>query len=112
MLIRYILDADIDKTAFDRRVVQVISPSIRKTAMTLADQYREEGLQKGRQEGRQEGQLLARQAAVIDTLEIRFHHLPGGLREEIAHISNGAQLQALLRAAIQSASLEDFTRAL
>lgn len=104
MLIRYILDADVDKAAFDRRVKSVTNPEIQNTAMTLAQQYR--------QEGRQEGQILAQQRAVIEALEIRFERVPEGLCEEIARIADPLRLPALLRAAIQAASLEDFSRSL
>ena len=76
--------------------------------MTLAQQYRQEG----RQEGRQERQILAQQRAVIEALEIRFERIPEGLCEEIARIADPLRLPALLRAAIQAASLEDFSRSL
>ena len=104
MLIRYILDADVDKAAFDRKVHAVTNPDIQTTAMTLAQQYRQEGLQKG--------QIIAQQHAVIEALEIRFQRIPDGLREEIGHIAEPMRLQALLRAAIQAASLEEFSRTL
>jgi predicted transposase/invertase (TIGR01784 family) len=104
LLIRYILDADVDKAAFDRKVGTVTNSAIQSTAMTLAQQYR--------QEGRQEGQILAQQRAVIEALEIRFERIPQGLREEIGHIADPARLPALHRAAIQAASLEEFSRSL
>jgi predicted transposase/invertase (TIGR01784 family) len=104
MLIRYILDADVDKAAFDRKVMTVSNPEIQNTAMTLAQQYR--------QEGRQEGQVLAQQRAVIEALEIRFQRVPEGLREEIGRIADPLRLPALHRAAIQAASLEEFSRSL
>jgi predicted transposase YdaD len=104
MLFRYILDADVDKAAFDRKVKTVTHPEIQNTAMTLAQQYR--------QEGRQEGQILARQRAVIEALEIRFGQVPEGLREEISRIADPPRLSALLRAAIKAASPEEFSRSL
>ncbi len=108
LLIRYILNADIDKTAFDRRVSEISSTEIRSTAMTLAQQYRQEG----HQEGRQEGRLGSLQENVIAALEIRFGEIPQGMREAIAGITAESSLRMLLRAAIQSSSLEDFSRSL
>jgi hypothetical protein len=58
----------------------------------------------------QEGQLLARQQAVVEALEIRFDRVPDGLREEILHISDSARLHVLLRAAIRCADLESFVK--
>ncbi len=104
LLIRYILDADVDKAAFDRKVMTVTNPEIQNTAMTLAQQYR--------QEGRQEGRILAQQRAVIEALEIRFEQVPEGLHEEIGRIADPLRLAALHRAAIQSASLEEFSGSL
>ncbi len=68
--------------------------------MTLAQQYR------------QEGQILAQQRAVIEALEIRFERVPEGLSEELRRIADPLRLPSLLRAAIQAASLEDFSRSL
>ena len=101
MILRYILSqADIDKAAFARRVDLVESPDIKNAAMTLAQQFR------------QEGRILAQQRAVIEALEIRFERVPDGLREEIGRISDSGQLHALLRAAIRCADIESFTREL
>jgi predicted transposase YdaD len=112
MLIRYILNADVDIEAFDRKVLQVTTPEIKQTAMTLAQKLHQRGRQEGRQEGLQKGQILARQRAVIEALEIRFGQVPEGLLEEIGHMDDPQRLAALLRAAIQAASIEDFARAL
>jgi hypothetical protein len=94
------VDADVDKAAFNRKAKIVIHPEIQNTAMTLAQQYR------------QEGQILARQLAVIEALEIRFGQVPEGLREEISRIAEPPRLSALLRAAIKAASPEEFSRSL
>lgn len=112
LLIRYILNADIDKTAFDLRVSRLSSPEIRTTAMTLAQQYRQEGRQEGRQQGRQEGRLDSLQENVIAALEIRFGEIPQGMREVIAGIVEESSLRMLLCAAIQVSSIEDFARSL
>jgi len=108
LLIRYILDADVDKADFDRKILSVTNPEIQITAMTLAQQYRQEG----RQEGMQKGQILTQQRAVLEALDIRFQRVPEGLREEIERIDEMERLQSLLRSAIQAATLEDFVGAL
>jgi hypothetical protein len=51
MVLRYILDTDIDKTAFEDRVQEIHNPQARTNAMSLAQQYRQEGRQEGCQEG-------------------------------------------------------------
>ena len=63
LLIRYILGTEIDKDAFDRRIQSIRQRELRTTTMTLADQLRNEGLQKGLQEGRQEGRQEGLQKA-------------------------------------------------
>ena len=55
LVLRYILDTDIDKTAFENRISEISNPQTRTNAMSLAQQYRQEGRQEGRHEGRQEG---------------------------------------------------------
>jgi predicted transposase/invertase (TIGR01784 family) len=104
LLIRYILNADIDKAAFDRKVQSVSHPDVRTTAMSLAQQLRQEGRQEGRLEGRQE--------LIIENLRLRFGFAPQGLVDAIAAIHDEAQLLRLHRASIQAASLEDFSSAL
>jgi len=104
LLIRYILDADIDKADFDRKVASVSNLDLRSNAMTLAQQFR--------QEGRQEGRMIILQENVIDALDIRFGEVPQGLRETILGIREEAILRAHHRAAIQATSLEDFSRSL
>jgi predicted transposase YdaD len=68
--------------------------------MLLAEQFR--------QEGRQEGLIFSKQQDILEALEIRFNRVPEGLREEIELIADTAKLQSLLRAAIRSATLEEF----
>lgn len=103
-LIRYILNADIDKEAFDRKVQNVSHSDVRTTAMSLAQQLRQEGRQEGRQQGRQE--------LIIENLRLRFGFAPQGLIDAIAAIHDEAQLLRLHRASIQAASLEDFSSVL
>ena len=108
LLIRYLLQADIDKEAFDRKVNSVTQPELQNDAMSLAEQLRQEGLRKGRQEGRQEGI----QEDILEVLEIRFEQLPAGLREAITAIHDPAHLRRLHKASIQAVSLEGFSRSL
>jgi hypothetical protein len=104
LLIRYLLHADIDKEAFDRKVNSVTQTELKNNAMSLAEQLRQEGLQKGRQEGIQEG--------ILEALEIRFDLVPAGLREAIGAIHDPTHLRRLHKASIQAATLEDFSRSL
>ncbi len=76
--------------------------------MSLAEQFRQEGIRKGRQQGRQEGLVRANKAAILEALEIRFNRVPEGVREEIELTADTAKLQSLHRAAIRSADLESF----
>jgi predicted transposase YdaD len=72
--------------------------------MSLAEQFR--------QEGRQEGLIFSKQQDILEALEIRFDRVPEGLREEIESLDDAVKLQALLRAAIRSATLDEFAEAL
>ena len=108
MLMRYILDRDLDKPAFRRRLKTLRNPKLSKNAMSLAEQFRQEGIRKGRQQGRQEGLIFSQQQAILEALEIRFQRVPEGLREEIETIIDTKKLTHLLRAAITSADLESF----
>jgi len=100
MLMRYILDRDLDKPAFRRKLQTLRNPSLSKNAMSLAEQFR--------QEGRQEGLVFSQQQAILEALEIRFRRVPEGLRQEIEAITDSKKLTHLHRAAITSADLESF----
>jgi hypothetical protein len=104
MLMRYIFDRDLDKPAFRRKLKTLRNLKLSKNAMSLAEQFRQEGILKGRQQGL----VRANQAAILEALEIRFNRVPEGLREEIELIADTANLQSLLRAAITRADLESF----
>ncbi len=115
---------DFDNEAFANKVRAVSSPEIRTTAMTFAQRLHQEGRQEGHhegrqegrregfREGRQEGQIQAGQQGILEVLEIRFQHVPPGLREEIEAIDDTARLSQLHRAAIRCADLEAFSREL
>jgi hypothetical protein len=83
--------------------------------MTLAEQLHEEGMLQGIEHGMQQGihrgQVVAKQQDILEALEIRFQRVPEGLREEIALITETAKLQSLHRAAITSATLDEFAQA-
>jgi predicted transposase YdaD len=100
MLMRYILDRDLDKPAFRRRLKTLRNPKLSKNAMSLAEQFR--------QEGRQEGLIFSKQQDILEALEIRFERVPEGLREEIESITDSKKLTHLHRAAITSVYLESF----
>lgn len=100
MVLRYILDADVDKEAFVTKLEELQEPEIRSKAMTLAQQFRQEGRQEGRQE------------YILEALELRFGNLPEGLREAVRSVSGDAALQSLHRAAIRCATLEEFSESL
>jgi predicted transposase YdaD len=119
MLMRYILDRDLDKPAFRRRLKTLRSPKLSKNAMSLAEQFRQEGReetrslaeqfrQEGIEEGHQKGLIFSKQQAIIEALEIRFQRVPEGLREEIESIADSKKLTRFLRAAITSTDIESF----
>jgi flagellar biosynthesis/type III secretory pathway protein FliH len=123
MLMRYILDRDLDKPAFSRKLKTLSNPKLSKNAMSLAEQFRQEGReetrslaeqfrQEGRQEGHQEGLIFSKQQDILEALEIRFERIPEGLREEIELIADTKKLTHLHRAAITSPDLETFAAAL
>lgn len=54
-IIRYILDAGVDKDAFEHKISRITQPEIQSSTMTIAQQLRQEG----RQEGLWVGKILA-----------------------------------------------------
>ncbi len=120
MLLRFMMNADIDTDAVERNIKEIQTPQLKQTAMTLAQKLRQEGLQTGlqtgRQEGRQEGlqtgRLQALRDHVIEALEVRFGEVPQGLQEEVHALSDEGHLNRLLRTAIQCPSIEAFTETL
>ena len=99
-LLAYILRADIDYTDFERKVNTVLQPKLRTTAMSLAEQIQQKGVENGLKK------------AIVEVLEIRFQTIPEGLREVIEAIHEESRLSALLRAAIKAVTLEAFSAAL
>jgi predicted transposase YdaD len=108
-LLLYILNAaDIDKETFRHKLTEIQATKLKESAMTLAEQLHEEGMQ----QGIQRGQVAAQQKAILEALLIRFDRVPEGLREEIESLADTAKLQTLHRAAIRSATLDEFAQAL
>ena len=112
MVLRYILGHDIDKDAFESRVQHISNPQAKSTAMTLAQQFRQEGRQEGVQVGRGEGMVLSRQQSILEFLESRFDRVPEGLKEAVEAITDDTKLRELVRAAARCADLECFAREL
>lgn len=109
LIFYYILDSeDIDKEIFRNKVEGLEISKLKKSAMTLAEQLHEEGMQ----QGMQRGQILSNQKSILEALKLRFKRVPVGLREEIQSISDLAKLQSLLRAAITSPTLDAFAGSL
>jgi hypothetical protein len=108
---RYVLNADVDREAFQARVLSQGSVVLTSAAMTLAEQFRQEGLQKGRQEGRQEGEIASRRQALQDVLEARFGEVPAGLLEALTAVSDVQRLEKLLKYAAVCTDLEAFASA-
>jgi predicted transposase/invertase (TIGR01784 family) len=101
---RYMLNAGIDKQTFERRVQDINSVEILQRAMTLADQYRQEGLE--------QGETRAQRRMLLEVLTTRFDVVPQGLRENLEELTDREKLTALLKTALRCASLEDFVRSL
>lgn len=104
LLLRYILAADIDKAAFENKLQSIQDAETRGHAMTLAQQYHQEGHEKGRHEGRKD--------AILANLLIRFGSVPGGLAEAVREVRETARLEALQRASLTCGTLEEFAAAL
>jgi predicted transposase/invertase (TIGR01784 family) len=101
ILLRSVMNADIDTAVVRRNVTLFQSPQLKQHAMSLAQELR--------QEGRQEGRLQTLRDSVLEVLAVRFGEVPQGLREEIQALGDEAGLQGLHRTAIQCADLEAFS---
>ena len=105
---RYVLNADVDREAFKARVYSQGSAVLNSAAMTLAEQFRQEGWQQGQQEGRQEGEVCSRQQVLLEALEVRFGSIPARLGAALSAVRDLERLKALNRAALISPDLETF----
>jgi hypothetical protein len=102
-LFRYISARDIDRNAFRETLNGLHNKNLKDKAMTLAEQWRQEGIEEGMEKGREQAQQ-----SVIDVLEVRFGRVPEGLAEKIQHERSLAKLRTLLLQALKAVSLEDF----
>ena len=98
----------IDRPHFIRKIHRVRNPALRTSAMTLAQQLRQEGFATGELKGT----LAASRQSVLEALDLRFGPIPDGLRDSLNAIADPEKLRALLRAAIVSDSLESFAASL
>lgn len=91
---------------------KVIEPEIRSAAMTLAEQFiqegLEEGIEKGIEKGIEEGLESGLRESILEVLELRFGEIPTGLIEVVRAISGAERLRPLHRSAILAASIEEF----
>jgi hypothetical protein len=76
--------------------MSITNAEVQSAAMTLAQQYRQEGLQK----------------LLVENLRVRLGSVPLGLVEAITAIHDEDHLLRLHRASLDAASLEEFTAAL
>ncbi|MCX8511232.1 MAG: Rpn family recombination-promoting nuclease/putative transposase, partial [Chthoniobacteraceae bacterium] len=106
--IRYTFNADVDRTAFETKLKELLGPDLTQNSMTLADQYRQLGVE----QGLFRGELKALHSLLFDVLEIRFQSVPLGLRNELSLIQDAQKLSELHRRAVQCATLEEFVAAL
>ena len=112
MLLRYLLDADVDSAGFHRRLNAISQTELKDSAMTLAQQIRQEGRKEGKLEGKLEGRLEGLREAILDSLAIRFAVVPGGITEGIRKIDSESRLRALHQASLRAESLDAFSREL
>jgi hypothetical protein len=104
---RYVLNADVDREAFKAKVFEQGSATLTSAAMTLAEQFRQEGRQEGILEG-----IASLHRAILEVLEVRFESLPAGLAETLSTVSDLEQLKTLHRAALTCPDLESFALSL
>ncbi|MCX8510569.1 MAG: hypothetical protein ORN83_02330, partial [Chthoniobacteraceae bacterium] len=110
-LFRYISARDIDRNAFLETLNGLHNKNLKDKAMTLAEQWRQEGIEEGLERGMEKGMEKGREQAqqsVIDVLEVRFGRVSEGLAEKIQRERGLAKLRTLLLQALKAVSLEDF----
>lgn len=108
MLLRYLLEADIDSDGFHRRLNQITEVQLKESAMTLAQQIRQEG----RREGKLEGKLEGLREAIVEGLVVRFGEVPTGLSEALRLVADENRLRQLHHASLRAGSLDEFAGSL
>ena len=104
----YLSHADVDSAGLESNLKTIQTPELKETAMTLAQKLRQEG----RQEGRREGRLSTLRENVVETLGLRLGPVPAGLRQAVEDVADEEKLRHLLRLAVRSASIEEFSSGL
>ncbi len=104
MVIRYLLNAEIDSEGFESRLRMVSHSNLKESAMTLAQQLTQKGIDRGRQEGRQEGL----QEAILETLSIRFGATPRQISEKVRQVYEEERLRGLHQASLRVKTLDEF----
>jgi len=77
LVLSYILDADIDKEAFESKVKAIQTQSTRSTAMTLAQQYIQQGIEQGIDRGIRQGLQQGELAITLRLLMRKFPAIAG-----------------------------------
>ena len=95
-LFRHISSRDVDRNDFRKNLNKLRNSDLKEKAMTLAEQWREEGRE------------AEAQRSVVDVLETRFGCVPEGLAEKIGHEPDLAELRSLHIQALKASSIEDF----
>ncbi len=69
-ILRYIVGVgEFDKTTIEQKLSTLKASAIKENAMTIAEQYLQQGRQEGQQEGRKEGQEIGQLIGRIQLLE-------------------------------------------
>jgi len=113
-VMRHLYDGNVSREEFAERIRRLHAEPLESTIMTLADQFRAEGLQtglsQGRNEGRSEGQLQAMRSAILRTLELKHGPLPQSIAHTLASTIDEVSLLRLLDRAVLSSSLTQFAQ--
>ena len=120
LYVRYIFDADIDRTVFTQRLENLQSAFMNAKSMTLAQQFvelgkeegrsegRQEGWEEGREEGRMRGLVEAARQAVLQALELKHGRGTEELGERLGTVTDLQRLQKLHQNAILCSSEQEF----
>ena len=117
-LLRYILNSDVDASAFLSRTRRIQTQPLNAKTMTLADRLvqmgreegRSEGLSQGISQGLSQGETVAMRRAVVRALEAKFQTVPPSLVEAVERLDDIARLGELVTQAVRAQTLEDFAQ--
>ncbi len=76
---------------------------------TIADMFRNEGVQDGVIMGEQKGKLLATQENLIKSLMLRFEIVKPSIKEQIRSIDSIDEVNDLFEISFKCSSMEEFT---